>query len=110
VGADTWAEGVFRKLRRICAKALSDRDFVLLRNHSMRHSCASILITAGADPVIVATHLGHKDASTTLRTYAKFYPERMEQVVDTLAMEFERTRTTAAGPLRSDSAVPCRCE
>lgn len=38
--------------------------------HKLRHTSASIAITAGADVVSVSERLGHADASTTLKMYA----------------------------------------
>jgi len=39
--------------------------------HSLRHAAASRLINAGLDPVAVADVLGHEDATTTLKVYAR---------------------------------------
>jgi integrase len=41
--------------------------------HNLRHSCASMLIDAGTDPVAAAKYLGHADAGVTLRTYAHMF-------------------------------------
>ena len=38
--------------------------------HSLRHFSATQAIAAGFDPVTVATRLGHRDASVTLRVYS----------------------------------------
>lgn len=42
--------------------------------HDLRHFHASQLIHAGFSPVAVAHRLGHRDASTTLSTYAHLWP------------------------------------
>ncbi len=38
--------------------------------HKLRHSCASIAITNGADVVSVSEMLGHSDTAITLRLYS----------------------------------------
>ena len=40
-----------------------------IRIHDFRHSCASLLISKNADPVLVAKYLGHSDVSMTLNRY-----------------------------------------
>lgn len=44
-------------------------------------TCASLLVAAGADPVAVQRHLGHKDVTTTLNIYAGLFPNRLEEIV-----------------------------
>jgi integrase len=44
--------------------------------HDLRHAAASRLIDAGLDSVTVAEVLGHEDATTTLKVYAKRFNRR----------------------------------
>lgn len=44
--------------------------------HDFRHSHASLLINMGADAMLVKERLGHSSVTTTLDTYAHFFPER----------------------------------
>ena len=44
-----------------------------IRIHDFRHSCASLLISKGANITLVARYLGHSKIEETLRTYAHFY-------------------------------------
>ncbi len=46
-----------------------------LHTHLLRHTFASLAITAGADIVSVSQVLGHADVSTTLRVYSHASPE-----------------------------------
>jgi integrase len=42
--------------------------------HDLRHTCASLMIAAGANPLEVASQLGHKDARLVLQRYGHLYP------------------------------------
>jgi len=42
--------------------------------HDLRHTCASLMIAAGANPLEVAAQLGHKDARLVLHRYGHLYP------------------------------------
>jgi integrase len=42
--------------------------------HDLRHTCASLMIAAGANPLEVAAQLGHKDARLVLQRYGHLYP------------------------------------
>ena len=53
--------------------------------HDLRHFYASVLIRAGISVKEVSARLGHKDATTTLRTYAHLWPnddDRTRQAVE----------------------------
>lgn len=55
--------------------------------HELRHFHASKLIAGGSSPRAVATRLGHKDPTETLRTYAHLWPDdddRMRDATDGL--------------------------
>lgn len=63
--------------------------------HTLRHTCASLLIQSGADPVAVQRHLGHKDVSTTLDIYAGLFPNRLDEIATAL----DRIHDSASLPL-----------
>jgi integrase len=44
-----------------------------MRLHDLRHTFASLLIAQGEDIVYVASQMGHSNASTTLRVYARLF-------------------------------------
>ena len=52
--------------------------------HDLRHSHASLLINAGADPLLVSSRLGHTDVTTTLNIYSHFFPERENTIITIL--------------------------
>lgn len=52
--------------------------------HALRHTCASILINDGADPLRVQKHLGHSNVTVTMGTYAHLFDDRLEENHDIL--------------------------
>lgn len=59
-----------------------------LRIHDLRHTCASLLIAAGAHPGHVREHLGHSSIRVTMDVYGHLY----EDVRDEIAERLERHR------------------
>lgn len=53
-----------------------------IRIHDFRHSCASLLISKNADPVIVAKYLGHSDVSMTLNRYSHMYKSKLDELIN----------------------------
>lgn len=52
-----------------------------IRIHDFRHSCASLLISKNADPVLVAKYLGHSDVSMTLNRYSHMYKSKLDDLI-----------------------------
>jgi integrase len=52
--------------------------------HDLRHTCASLMIAAGANPLEIAAQLGHKDARLVLQRYGHLYPGASERAVQAL--------------------------
>jgi integrase len=52
--------------------------------HGLRHTCASLLVDQGADPVAVQEHLGHRDVATMLRIYRHLFAERSDRLTGAL--------------------------
>ena len=48
--------------------------------HDLRHSCASLAVSSGANVVAVSRMLGHKDPSVTLRIYADLFDSDLDAV------------------------------
>lgn len=53
--------------------------FPSLRFHDLRHTMATLLLSAGVDIVTVSRRLGHSSATQTLRTYAHVLPSMAER-------------------------------
>ena len=52
--------------------------------HDLRHSCASLAVSAGVNVLALARMLGHKDPSVTLRVYADLFDTDLDAVAITL--------------------------
>lgn len=82
---------------RYCAMRLNtygDRCGVRITPHQLRHSCATLLLNAGAPVLTVQAILGHKNINTTMNyarlydgTIAEDYFQAMKQVESRLALE-----------------------
>lgn len=62
----------------------ADPTFPHVTPHDLRHSAASLAISAGANVKAVQTMLGHKSAAMTLDTYADLFPDDLDQVAAAL--------------------------
>lgn len=49
-----------------------------IRLYDLRHTCATLLLSAGVNPKIVSERLGHADVSLTLNTYSHVLPDMQE--------------------------------
>jgi integrase len=55
-----------------------------IRIHDFRHSHASLLISNGADPTIVAQRLGHTGVEMTLNIYSHMFPNKQAEIIKKL--------------------------
>ena len=53
--------------------------------HTLRHSCASLLLISGATVKDTQLYLGHSDPSTTLKYYTGSNDDRLKKAGDGLA-------------------------
>lgn len=91
-----WRRRVFNKaVKRLVAK---DATFPVVTPHDLRHTAASLAISAGANVKAVQTMLGHKSAAITLDTYTDLFPDDLEAV----AAALDAARMAAADALRTD--------
>ena len=75
-----------------------DESFPAIVPHSLRHTAASLAVSAGANVKAVQRMLGHANASMTLDTYADLFDDDLDTVADKLDMAL---RVAAAYPLRT---------
>jgi integrase len=52
-----------------------------LRVHDLRHTCASLLIAAGANPKAFQVHLGHSSISVTMDRHTHFFPSDIDAFI-----------------------------
>jgi integrase len=68
-----------------------------LTPHELRHTCASLAITAGANIKVLQTLLGHKTATLTLDRYGHLFPDDLDRIADA----FDAAAQTTADDLRT---------
>jgi integrase len=73
-------QGWFAGAVKRCEKA--DSTFRRVTPHDLRHTAASLAISAGANVKVVQRMLGHKSAKATLDTYAALFPDDVDNVTN----------------------------
>jgi integrase len=61
-----------------------------LRFHDLRHTCASLLIAAGAHPKAIQEQLGHSSITITMDRYGHLLPSAHESLADRLDAAYAR--------------------
>jgi integrase len=80
-------EGWFWNAVQACQRV--DPTFPNITPHDLRHTAASLAISAGANPKLVQRMLGHASAAMTLDTYADLFPDDLE----TVSQRLDQVRT-----------------
>ena len=73
-GHNSWLSGAVRR----CQK--TDKSFPRVTAHALRHTAASLAISAGANPKVVQRMLGHASAAMTLDIYADLFESDLDEV------------------------------
>ncbi len=73
-----------------------------LRIHDLRHTAASLAVSAGANVKAVQRMLGHSTASQTLDRYSHLFTEDLEALADRLDEVFSQQNASYARPLPSE--------
>jgi integrase len=97
-----WRARVFAPAVAKCQK--TDDSFPSVTPHDLRHTAASVAVSAGANVKAVQRMLGHAKASMTLDTYADLFDVDLDDVADRL----DAAIRSVAYPLRTGGtkAVP----
>ena len=75
----------FADALRRCAKQLGQAAPPAIRLHDLRHTHATILLTAGVPVHVVSQRLGHTSAVITLQVYAHVVPGSQRDAADLFA-------------------------
>jgi integrase len=67
-----------------------------VRLHDLRHTCASLAISAGANVKVVQKLPGHKTAVLTLHRYGHLFPDDLDAVADAFDSAADALRTVTA--------------
>lgn len=81
VGQAISPDRVSKAMTPLCKSAGVPR----IKFHGLRHTHATLLLTAGAAVHEVSARLGHADATITMRIYAHALPSRADQLSDVFA-------------------------
>lgn len=92
-----WRPRVFNPARD------SLKDFPKVTPHDLRHTAASLVVSAGGNVLALARMLGHEDPSVTLRVYADLF----DSDLDALPVVLTKARTAA---LKQPSTVTADTE
>jgi integrase len=66
--------------------------------HDLRHSCASLAISAGVNVLALQRMLGHTSAKVTLDTYADLFDDNLDAVAVTLHSRYSRENAAKMRP------------
>jgi integrase len=70
-------------LLRVGCKGLLDQD-TDIRFHDLRHTSATLLLSAGVHPKVVQERLGHSQIAVTLDVYSHILPTLQLEAADKL--------------------------
>ncbi|MDT5308332.1 MAG: hypothetical protein QOE48_4014 [Mycobacterium sp.] len=81
---DSWLSGAVSR----CQKA--DESFPRVTAHALRHTAASLAISAGANPKVVQRMLGHSSAAMTLDVYADLFDSDLTSAAENVGKMWAR--------------------
>ncbi len=93
---------------RVWLPSLSDSRLDGLRIHDLRHTAASLAVSAGASIKAVQRMLGHASAQITLDRYAGLYEEDLEMLAERIDAHFRVAAVAQAWPKGAGDIINLR--
>src|SRR6185312_9631926 len=86
---------VYRQLMRVLKRA----GLPHIRFHDLRHTCATMLLSARVNPKVVSEMLGHASTTITLDIYSHVLPDMQQDAAEAMGlMLFGENASTAPTP------------
>ena len=82
--------------------AVEKLDLKGVTSHSLRHTCASLLISLGTPITTVSYILGHASIKMTLDTYGHYYEDDTSIWMEKLGSHIHENRTTTEKVLETE--------
>lgn len=105
-------EGTFLRntnfTRRVFIPALKAAEVKKIRIHDLRHTAASIAISAGATPNMVKEMLGHSDVQLTMRVYAHIFEADREKVAANVDRAVNEVHEMCTDPSETEIMSPSK--
>jgi integrase len=76
-------------------KALQESGLPRMRQHDLRHTAATLMLSEGIHPRIVQEMMGHSSITLTLATYSHVMPTLQREAAEKLEAAFARERSRA---------------
>jgi integrase len=92
--------------RAIDAGGTIPPPFPRVTPHDLRHTAASLAISAGANPKAVQRMLGHASAAMTLVAYADLFDDDLDAVADALDHAAARSDVVKVLSRAAESTTP----
>ncbi|PRI14374.1 tyrosine-type recombinase/integrase [Mycobacterium shigaense] len=106
---DSWLSGAVARCRK------ADPTFPRVTAYALRHTAASLAISAGANPKVVQRMLGHASTAMTLDVYADLFDSDLSSVAESVGKLWARTsqphdcsmaRTPLPAPTGTENVSP----
>jgi integrase len=81
---DSWLSGAVGRCQKL------DKTFPRVTAHALRHTAASLAISAGAKPKVVQRMLGHASAAMTLDVYPDLFESDLDAVAESVRAMWAR--------------------
>jgi hypothetical protein len=93
---ESWLSGAVARCRK------ADPTFPMVTAHPLRHTAASLAISAGANPKVVQRMLGHVSAAMTLDVYADLFDSDLTSVAESVGKMWHGGSTLPWATIVSD--------